>query len=101
MQDTPQQTHRPFGAFHIATKPVQIIRNPARELITTAAQLDRLSRRWQQAKEERRTVRHDPGILAAAPLLHRHCRCVWYCRDTRESPWHDGVPIWSGDHVGA
>ena len=90
-----------FRAFHIASEPVQVVRNTARKLIATAAQLDRLSRRWQQAKEERRIVRYDPGILAATPLLHGHCRRVGYCRDARESPWHDSVPIWRSDHVGA
>src|SRR5438093_11295865 len=101
MQDATQQTHHSFRALHIASEPVQIVRDTARELIATAAQLDRLSRRWQQAKEERGIVRYDPGILAAAPLLHGHRRRVRSCRDARKSPWHDSVSVWRSDHIGA
>src|SRR4029453_5730874 len=99
--DTAQQTHHPFGAFHIASKPVQVVRDATLELIATATQCNRLSSRWQQAKLQRWTVRYYPGIFTATLLLHGHHGRVWYRRDAGKSSWHDGVSGGGGSDGGA
>ncbi len=69
-QRAAQQTRGGVGTFGIAAEPEKIVRQPRRQVVSGAAQLDVLIGAVQEGDFIHRRFGRDPGVLAAAAALH-------------------------------
>ena len=96
-----QQAGAVLGALGVAPEPEQVVGDATGQVDAAAVELDRGADRAQQADVLDRAVTEHPGVLAAAPALHRHHRLAGVGGDARQPARHHRVGVGGGDREGA